>query len=117
MKILILDDFQERHDKFKQQYIGCDLTHVYTATECMTALSKTKYDIVQLDHDLEGYFVKDFYAEENTGTKVSEFIRDSLDKDMYPHRIIIHSWNPDGARRMQNNIREVGISVVYIPFR
>jgi hypothetical protein len=38
MKILFLDDDEDRHRKFKMQTIGCDVTHVYTYDEAIAAL-------------------------------------------------------------------------------
>src|SRR5689334_19670090 len=52
MKILFLDDMEERHRLFKIRNIGRDVTHVYNAKEAIEALNSTKFDVVSLDHDL-----------------------------------------------------------------
>ena len=52
MKILIVDDEQYRHDLYKKVYNGHEITHVYSASDAIAALSIDEYDVVQLDHDL-----------------------------------------------------------------
>lgn len=116
MKILILDDYQKRHDIFTRKYIGHILTHVFTAQEAINALKTTKFDLIQLDHDLEGFYEYNF-SHENSGSTVAEFIRLHLDPKYYPTQIIIHSWNTEGADFMLKAIKEVNIPVEYIPFK
>ncbi len=114
-RFLFLDDNPKRHDHFKTLSVGCDVTYVWTAEECMSALSNEKsFDCVFLDHDLGGReFVKEI---EGSGSEVALFIRDDLEKDHYPDKIIVHSWNPEGAKRMISYIGPTGISVKYVPF-
>jgi hypothetical protein len=112
---LFLDDNVDRHVAFDMMTIGCNVKHVWTADECILALmSDDPYDCVFLDHDLGG---KVFVTEEKgSGSEVARFIGRSLQHDHYPRLIIIHSWNPEGALRMENYIRESGIPCRRVPF-
>ena len=114
-RFLFLDDNPKRHAHFKTLSIGCDVTYVWTAEECISVLSNEKsFDCVFLDHDLGG---KEFVEEEpGSVSEVAKFIRDQLEKERYPNRIIVHSWNTEGAKRMISYIGPTGINVKYVPF-
>jgi len=116
MRILFLDDDLKRHKAFSMQTIGCNVKYVMTAKECMLALFNDEpYDLVCLDHDLGG---KTFQEEKsNSGTEVAEFIRLKLPQKQYPKKIIVHSWNPQGAQRMMRELILAGIESKYLPFR
>lgn len=115
MRILFLDDNPNRHRQFLMQTIGCIVTQVWTARECIDAfLANEPFDLVCLDHDLGGKTYQE--EKENSGTEVAEWIRHKLPKDKYPKKIIIHSWNPQGADRMYGHISLTGIPVKKIPF-
>ena len=69
-------------------------------------------DILFLDHDLGGEtFVPSF--EPNTGMEVVRWIEKN---NPSIGRVIIHSWNPDGAKYMRMALDRAGYDVVYIPF-
>jgi hypothetical protein len=116
MRILFLDDNLERWKAYRYQTIGCDVKHVETAKACMLAMmNDEKYDLVSLDHDLGG---KTFQEEkENSGTEVAEFIKHMLPAYKYPTKIVIHSWNPQGAARIMNAIATTKIPCRYEPFK
>lgn len=116
MRILFLDDNLERWKSYRFKTIGCVTKHVLTAKQCMLALmNDEKYDLVSLDHDLGG---KTFQQEkENSGTEVAEFIKHMLPTYKYPDRIVIHSWNPQGAERMMHLIAPTKIPCRYEPFK
>lgn len=104
-RILFLDDDENRHKRFAQETTGCYVDHVHTVRECIEALEKNApYDLVCLDHDLAD--------PQETGSDVAEFIRLHLQRTHYPRNIIIHSWNPAGAKRMESMIKETGIPVL-----
>ena len=115
-RFLFLDDDEKRHGQFKKMTIGCIVTHVETVEECEKALlSEPPFGCVFLDHDLGGLvFVEE---KEGTGTEVAEFIANDLPKEKLPKKIVIHSWNPEGAKRMESILRAVpGLDVKRIPF-
>lgn len=98
-KILVLDDREVRHEYFKDYYRYRDIDHVYSATECIFFLENYshEYDIVTLDHDLNGgaYESSD---QQNSGYTVAKWL--SENKDKQPETILIHSMNEHGAKKM-----------------
>lgn len=96
MKILVLDDDVKRHKRFRQQWIGHELTIVVTAKEAIENLSRKTWDIVFLDHDLNNEaFVP---SGPGTGYEVAQWLTNNpLRKPML---IVIHSFNSVGAIEM-----------------
>jgi len=98
MKILILDDDQNRHKIFAQKLIGHEVVHTYTAMATIAHLKNDTFDYVFLDHDLGGkVFVE---SGEKTGFQVAEWLSHNVKHQ--PTNIIIHSFNPVGAQNMKN---------------
>ena len=54
MKILFLDDDENRHRKFRRCMIGQPFTVVSTADDAIGELTEESFNIVSLDHDLRG---------------------------------------------------------------
>lgn len=121
MKILVLDDNEQRHESFAQRFSrDCDVTHVRTVTEALEALRDKSYDLVYLDHDLEDYQQSGMYGSsvELTGLDVARFIARMPEVvGQPPTRVVVHSWNPAGARAMVSTLREAGIPTTYEPFQ
>jgi len=113
MKILILEDDQERIKCFRDRFseIKKDdlslITYIENAQICIDMLSRNKFDFLFLDHDLDGrvYVSTD---EENTGSEVARWIERNSDKLVSESgkktRIIIHSYNEYGANYMLDKI-------------
>lgn len=91
--------------------------------------SKMKKNVVEisLDHDLGFHDVElpddpDELAEvlilrgssEETG---EQLVRWMIENDLVPPKITIHSWNPDGARRMAQLLNAAGHDVFVEPFK
>lgn len=97
MRVLILDDEQYRHVKFKQNLIGHEVVSVETAKDCIDQLENHgPWDWCFLDHDLGGkVFVR---SGKGTGYEVAEWLRDNNHK--LPLHVIVHSLNPAGALNM-----------------
>jgi CheY-like chemotaxis protein len=115
MRILFLDDDKIRHKAFKRMHIGSVIKSVHTAKECIAALEIDEvYDVVSLDHDLGGEIFA--ASDKNSGLEVARYIRDGLDKAKYPKRVIVHSMNPIGAKRMVQTIQDAGVPVVWKMF-
>lgn len=117
-RLLFLDDNPDRHIAFDIIIGGieCHVDHVWTADECIYALSQNEpYDCAFLDHDLGGkVFVKE---EKGSGSEVAKFIGSELSVDRHPRQIVVHSWNPKGAERMLGYIEPSGIPTNYVPFK
>lgn len=125
MKILILDDNMDRHEAFARHYIGHDVQHVTHALSCIAALGAARFDIVHLDHDLGDFESEngeaDYWVDgwgsrrEYNGQNVALALVD-LPDELLPGQVIIHSVNPEGARRMLAIVANAGIPVVWEPF-
>lgn len=107
-KIFILEDNSERCKLFRKELEGCSLTIIDNAKDAIECLKKgLEYDVLFLDHDL-GDRVYVEVTEENTGSTVATFLSDKKVKG----KIIIHSYNPVGAKHMLDLLPKA----IYIPF-
>lgn len=117
MKIFFLDDDKDRHRRFKMNRIGQDITAVWTYADACAALTETVFDVAWLDHDLSEYAAAGFPREgEKTGTHVAEFIA-SLPEGRRPKRVVIHSFNDEGSRRMGRILSEAGVRCMLEKFK
>ena len=112
-RILFLDDDPARHREFEEAHRRDYVTYCFTAAEAIRVLESAQpFDELHLDHDLGGrVFVKDV---KETGYEVVLHLAE-MSKDRLPSRVIIHTHNLDGARRM---IACLGsrVPVSHIPF-
>ena len=120
MKFLFLDDDEERQSKFYQKFLKFKkdedvLIQTRTVEETIDALkTQGPFDILDLDHDLGGrIYVKEV---EGTGYEVALFVENELPDELLPKHVIVHTFNPDGARRMMISLSKRVTSVQYIPF-
>lgn len=117
MKIFFLDDDKDRHRQFKMNRIGMDITAVWTYEDACAILAKTVFDVAYLDHDLSEFAAAGFPREgEKTGTHVAEFIA-AMPAERRPKRIIIHSFNDEGRRRMGKILSDVGVRCMLEKFK
>lgn len=122
MRVLILDDDEQRHAGFRAAMVGVERVHVRNYEEAVKALSGSWFDVAYLDHDLSdrqavGQFLGDpsMFGGEMTGADVARHIA-AMDRDARPGCVVIHSWNPDGARRMATILREAGVRAQIAPY-
>lgn len=110
MRILILDDEAIRHELLDARWReNNELVHVWSVDDAVAALvAGEPFDLALLDHDL-GYMVPD-------GTDFARRLTTEVPEDRRPARVVVHSWNPDGARRMVRMCKEVGMRAYYEPF-
>lgn len=117
MRVLILDDDQERHDAFALRFKngrGATVVHVHSAVGAVEALSDASlepFGLVHLDHDLD----PDFRSNAPNGLVVAEHIA-TMPSYRRPSLAVIHSWNSAGAARMAKALRAAGVEVAYKPF-
>jgi len=123
-KVLILDDDPQRHKVFREILPNCLRYHAYTATTAIKHLveSSGPFDLVCLDHDLgdfgqEGEILEFGNCEAGTGVEVAQYISLHLERELYPQKIIIHSQNPVGAKRMYDTLFPTGIQITVLPFK
>jgi CheY-like chemotaxis protein len=102
MKILFLEDDENRIAKARQRLIGHNVVFAKTAKEAIDALGKHQFTIASLDHDLGGEQM--VASNELSGYAVAEFIAE-MDPESRPLVCIVHSYNPTGADRMMACLR------------
>lgn len=112
MKVLVLEDDILRIDTFKNKLNEVNLTIVHHADDAIKLLKENVYDIVFLDHDLDGgaYISTNVY---NTGSTVARNMHNTLNTKT---PIVIHSWNPVGAEYMEKVMTDNNISCCRFPF-
>lgn len=122
MNILFLDDDENRHKEFwkwidninrKDYYI----TPVYSYKQfTQVALLQEDWDIMFLDHDL-GYedqlCIPGVNNKFKTGSDVAQYM---VDNSIKPKKIIIHSYNAEGARNMIGIFKDHDMEATYHPF-
>ncbi len=106
LKILFLDDMEERHVKARQKFIGHDLTAVYNAAAAITAMTQQRFDVVCLDHDLAPEHYQEHLTGravtlQGSGTEVADFMANTLPTDFRPGQVILHSLNGYARNRME----------------
>lgn len=113
MKILILEDNQDRIEKFKQLFKNQE-TYFYTnVIDAYHACMIHEFKVLFLDHDLGGKIWVDS-DEENTGY---EFVKLLTEKKLQNKSLIyIHSSNPIGANRMLNYLLDYQYDGIWHPF-
>ena len=121
MRVLILDDDPKRHEEFARRYCLSERRHVTTVDEAIAVLlAEPPFDVIQLDHDLEdGHYarqdLKNAPNRDNTGYVVAHAICEMAGAKRQK-RVIVHSWNRDGAHWMLRLFVEKGLPVEYRPF-
>ena len=98
MKIMILEDNIERVKSFKKMLKDHELTITDRSDDAIKLVKDSKYDFIFLDHDLGGEQYVDS-KEYDTGFRVACAIPSSVNEGT---DVIIHSFNPVGAKNMQN---------------
>lgn len=116
---LFLDDDNDRHKAFVASCMDKEgVVCVYNVAQARKALEDyPRFDVVHLDHDLGdfGPVFEDQPRIEFTGYDVAKHIA-GMPIEKRPGCAVIHSWNPDGARRMQAVLEEAGVIVTIAPF-
>jgi hypothetical protein len=117
MRILFLDDEAWRHDAVDKVFDGHVVHHCYDMDSFMETLKEPKFDLISLDHDLGDIVTfDDGYKYERTGQDCARYLAQNLPSDKMPRRVVIHSWNPAGARAMYQILWDAGIRSFLEPF-
>ena len=113
MRVFILEDDPYRIKVFTELLTRCEVT-VSTSVPDAIAAFEPPYDILCLDHDLDGRVYVDS-AEENTGAGfVRWLIQNEIGLNGNP--ILVHSYNPAGAARMVADLLDAGKTARWVPF-
>ena len=115
VRTFILEDDVSRMGLF-HEVLGFNVTHRDNVEDAKKVYEKYKpFDIVLLDHDLcnEHYVGK--RLDENTGYQFAEWLAKTQDCNEATY-VVIHSYNPDGAERMEDVLQKSGWNAHRIPF-
>ena len=118
-RMLFLDDRTKRIEAALKQYAGkYDLTIVTNTKECLRYLCRQEYDIVSLDHDLNG----DDFQNPDDVTSGMEVVRYIVRCGGFPPtqlivpEVWIHSSNLFAANLMITELLKVGIPAYFRKF-
>lgn len=121
MKILFLDDAEERHESMKEYGRNHTITHVRTAQEAILKLAVESFDLICLDHDLAyaQYGNKPVGIEEDgrlVALRIGRTWFSNRSEQYFPfndHKgwIHIHSWNNPAAVEMEKILSEHGLGI------
>src|SRR3972149_9614593 len=99
MKILILEDNQDRINKFKLAFKNQNLYIAEDIQHAKEYCNHNEFNVMFLDHDLDNKIWVDS-NEENTGY---QFIKWLINNNLQKNSLIyLHSMNPIGANNMLN---------------
>ena len=113
MKILILEDNLIRIEIFKKLFKN---QNVYLCQDVETAKLTCKhniFDIIWLDHDLNGKEWEDSSLENSAYQFVKWLVDNGFQKNSLNY---IHSMNPIGANKMLNYLKDNNYDGIWIPF-
>jgi len=113
MRVFILEDDPVRIKWFKENFEeGIELDITDEVSVAQNLLSEEKYDIILLDHDLGGRQMVS-HEEWNTGSTVARMIHETHNSHL---TVVVHSWNPSGAKFMIDVMRHNNVKCIYYPF-
>lgn len=95
-RVFILEDDEIRVAHLLSLLISCDVTRVASCRQAKKFVPP--YDLILLDHDLGG---RQITRHEDCGLTFVRMIKDKINPDA---TIVYHSYNPDGARAMQQEV-------------
>lgn len=129
MRILFLDDNENRHKLFHSLVTGHGITHIDWAENALAAIeflnNNPKYDLICFDHDLSEEHYRACmngndanYGDVMTGYDVAVFLVTELEEEKQPEYAIVHTFNPDGSKRIAAVLSEAGLqkSIYVFPF-
>jgi len=114
-RMLFLDDRTKRIEAARKKYAQLyDVTYVHNAKECLRYLCRQEWDILSLDHDLNG---DDFQHPDETssGMEVVRYMKTWMEQYSKPE-VWIHSSNLFAANAMIDILRQYGFRAYYRRF-
>jgi len=113
MKILILEDNQERIEFFKRVYRNHELYIYSEIFDAENTIQFEEIDIFLLDHDLEPYNLEAL----DSGRTGYDFVRFLVYNELQKKSVFyIHSCNPVGANLMLNLLKDNNYIAEWVPF-
>ncbi len=119
MRILILEDSEDRNTWFRKKFIGKNVDFAYTATQANKLLETNLYDVIFLDHDLaEEHYVAMYAVVDTdligTGVDTAKFMAEN--KCSPKAQIIVHSLNTVGSQNIFAILKDAGYNVEKVPY-
>jgi len=117
VRIFILEDDRNRINLFLEAAKAGrhDEVVVCEDVKCAKKNWHPHYDVVCLDHDLGNRQYVDS-EDENTGYQFVKFMGKNDPYADHQATVIVHSYNPEGAKRMTDLLFENGWAAVRMPF-
>lgn len=109
MRVLFLDDREERIEWARERYGRFSLFIARTTKEALLMLVRHEFDLVSLDHDLNHESFVDSNRKD-CGMEVVRWI--AACKPTIP-KIVVHSANGEAASRMVEALATSGYNVVH----
>lgn len=113
MRILVLEDNQDRIEWFKRMYRNHELYITCDLVKAREFCWEHEFDVIFLDHDL-GDFNLAAIEKENTGYGFAKWI--TIEGIQKYALYYIHSMNPTGANAMQNILKDNGYNALWLPY-
>jgi hypothetical protein len=119
MRILLLEDSQERVKWFVKKLIGNVIDFAYTSDQANKFLLENEYDVIFLDHDLDEEHYVAMYSPTDvslvgTGVDTAKFIAEN--KCSPKAQIIVHSLNMVGSQNIFAILQKAGYNVQKVPY-
>lgn len=99
---------------------------VRTNREAQIALLLGEWDEISMDHDLGLDHIdptvyeqrpEELWVLKGGGKETGlDLVRWMIENDKVPPKVTVHSWNPDGAKRMRDLLNDHGHDVIVAPF-
>lgn len=117
MRIFILEDEIDRYPRcqLKDVLAAHDLTMVRTVRDAMRLYEPDAYDLLLLDHDMEGFYENPEAIHKNTGTWFVKWLVSLSHRGPTPS-VILHSQNSTGRRAMAHHLSDAGWIWQEVPF-
>lgn len=119
MKIFILEDEIDSYprNQLKDVLNGHTLTIAKSVPEAKIKY-KGGYDLLLLDHDMNGMYNKPLSCDGNTGSYFAHHLVDFHrgDKESLPRQVVLHSQNPVGRDYMRSVLENAGFICDECPF-
>ena len=118
MIILFIDDEEYRHE-LATNYLSLahTLLHAYNYDEAMDIFkNRTDIDLAMFDHDLGDYVQGNYGMDDRNGSILAGQLLNTLDETHYPKRVIVHSFNPEGAKNIVSKFKSANIPVERMEF-
>jgi len=116
MRILVLEDDENRQEWFLKRFWQETVDIATSASNAIEMLKRSKYAVIFLDHDLEyQHYGSDSRDDSNTGYAVASWLAENARLQPFA-QVIVHSVNPSGAPRMVSALSRTHFRAQHVPF-